>query len=63
MLYLLLVTSEAPGVLSQQNHDKLAGTRMLTLSIDHRVLNETTYVDVLSCCFSHKVSVIHLCSY
>ena len=39
MLYLLLVTSEAPGVLSQQ---------MLTLSIDG-VLNETAHVDVLSC--------------
>ena len=38
------------------------GTRMLTLSIDHRILNEATHVDVLSCCFSHKVSVIHLCS-
>ena len=35
---------------------------MLTLSIDHRILNEATHVDVLSCCFSHKVSVIHLCS-
>ena len=37
-------------------------TRMLTLSIDHRVLNETTHVDVLSCCFSRKISLIHLCS-
>ena len=44
MLYLLLVTSEAPGVLSQQNHDKLTGTRMLTLSIDHRGLNECVYL-------------------
>ena len=35
---------------------------MLTLSIDHRVLNETTHVDVLCCCFSRKISIIHLCS-
>ena len=62
MLYLLLVTLEAPGVLRQQKHDKLRGTCMLTLSIDHRVLNETTHVDLLSCCFSHKVSVTHLSS-
>ena len=48
MLYLLLVTSEAPRVLSQQNHDYLTETCMLTLSIDHRVLNETTHFDVLS---------------